>query len=201
VLTTFRFVDRDMFMRFRGGGVGHKTTREATQSFYEDRDALDSVPFTKESERTGMFHIPGSPMNEVIDSESGNDRGDTLADADMRSISSSSEEHMDCTGSRSESDNELEEAENLQSATYEFNTDLIDGDEGSDEEADDDKDGSVLDDERSEFGYGDLEEQLLSDDSSEEEGSQDELDDAVLGAEDGEGAADTEEDYGDYAEY
>ncbi|KAG2086241.1 hypothetical protein BD769DRAFT_1395074 [Suillus cothurnatus] len=119
----------------------------------------------------------------------------------MRSISSSSEEHMDCTGSRSESDNELEEAENLQSATYEFNTDLIDGDEESDEEADDDKDGSVLDDERSEFGYGDLEEQLLSDDSSEEEGSQDELDDAVLGAEDGEGAADTEEDYGDYAEY
>jgi hypothetical protein len=82
-----------------------------------------------------------------------------------------------------------------------LNTDLIDGDEGSDEEADDDKDGSVLDDERSEFGYGDLEEQLLSDDSSEEEGSQDELDDAVLGAEDGEGAADTEEDYGDYAEY
>lgn len=42
---------------------------------------------------------------------------------------------------------------------------------------------------------------MLSDDSSEEEGLQDELDDAVLGAEDGEGAADTEEDYGDYAEY
>ncbi|KAG2106707.1 uncharacterized protein F5147DRAFT_653680 [Suillus discolor] len=118
----------------------------------------------------------------------------------MRSISSSSEEHMDCTGSWSESDDELEEAENLQSATYEFDTDLIDGDEESDKEADDNKDGSVLDDERSEFGYGDLEEQLLSDDSSEEEGSQDELDDAVLGAEDGEGAADTEEDYGDYAD-
>ncbi|KAG1843410.1 hypothetical protein C8R48DRAFT_678756 [Suillus tomentosus] len=140
-------------------------------------------------------------MNEDIDSESGNDHGDTPADADMHSISSSSEEHMDCTGSQSESEDELEEAENLQSATYEFDTDLIDGDEESDEEADDDKDGSVLDDERSEFGYGNLEEQLLSDDSSEEEGSQDELDDAVLGAEDGEGAADTEEDYGDYAEY
>jgi len=24
----FRFVDRDMFMRFRGGGIGHKATRD-----------------------------------------------------------------------------------------------------------------------------------------------------------------------------
>ncbi|KAG1818523.1 uncharacterized protein BJ212DRAFT_1479532 [Suillus subaureus] len=147
-----------------------------------------------------MFDIQGSPMNEDINSESGNDCEDTLADADMCSISSSSEEHMDCTGSRSESDNELEEAENLQSATHEFDTDLIDGDKELDEEADDDKD--VLDNKHSEFGYGDLEEQLLLDDSPDsEEGSQDELDDAVLGAEDGEGATDTEEDYGDYAEH
>lgn len=28
-------------MRFRGGGVGHKTTREATDSFKRDRDPLD----------------------------------------------------------------------------------------------------------------------------------------------------------------
>ncbi|KAG1811733.1 uncharacterized protein BJ212DRAFT_1301774 [Suillus subaureus] len=115
-----------------------------------------------------------------------------LADADMCSISNSSEEHMDCTGSWSELDDELEEAENeSQSATYEFDTDLIDGDKELDEEADDNKDGSVLDDEHKE--------QLLLDDSSEEEGLQDELDDAILGAEDGEGAVDTEEDYSDYA--
>lgn len=192
-----------MFMRFRGGGVGHKSTWEATQSFFEDRDALDSVPFTKESERTGMFYIPGSPMNEDIDSVSGDDRADTLADADMHSLSSYSEENMDDAGSRSELDDELEE-EILRSPTHELNTDLFDGDEESDEESGDDGDGSVLDDELSEFGYGDLEERLLSDDSSEDEeleGSQDELDDAILGAEDGEGAADTEDDYGDYAEY
>jgi hypothetical protein len=35
------FVDRDMFMRFRGGGVGHRTTREATNVFLSDRDRLD----------------------------------------------------------------------------------------------------------------------------------------------------------------
>ena len=73
---------------------------------------------------------------------------------------------------------------------------MFDGDEESDEETDYGRDGSALDDEHSEFGYGDLEEQLLSDsDSSEEEeleGSENELDDAILGAEDREG----EEDYG-----
>ena len=30
-----------MFMRFRGGGVRHKSTREATNSFMTDRDKLD----------------------------------------------------------------------------------------------------------------------------------------------------------------
>jgi hypothetical protein len=29
-------------MRYRGGGVGHKTTREATNSFKSDRDPLDN---------------------------------------------------------------------------------------------------------------------------------------------------------------
>ena len=36
-----RFADRDLMMRFRGGGVGHKSTREATDSFKKDRDQLD----------------------------------------------------------------------------------------------------------------------------------------------------------------
>jgi hypothetical protein len=30
-----------MLLRFRGGGVGHRTTREATSSFLNDRDPLD----------------------------------------------------------------------------------------------------------------------------------------------------------------
>lgn len=36
-----RFVDRDMVMRFRGGGVGHTSTRAATDVFKKDRDTLD----------------------------------------------------------------------------------------------------------------------------------------------------------------
>ncbi|KAF9470573.1 hypothetical protein BDN70DRAFT_821197, partial [Pholiota conissans] len=35
------FVDRDMLMRYRGGGVGHKSTRTATDAFLQDRDELD----------------------------------------------------------------------------------------------------------------------------------------------------------------
>lgn len=35
------FVDRDMFMRYRGGGVGHAAVREATDSFMADRDEHD----------------------------------------------------------------------------------------------------------------------------------------------------------------
>ena len=36
-----RFVDRDMVMRYRGGGIGHKSTRRATDFFKNDRHPLD----------------------------------------------------------------------------------------------------------------------------------------------------------------
>ena len=36
-----RFADRDIFMRFRGGGVGHSSTRAATNFFKKDRHQLD----------------------------------------------------------------------------------------------------------------------------------------------------------------
>jgi hypothetical protein len=68
-------------MRFRGVSVGHKSTREATQTFSADRDALDSVPFTKESEFTGMVCMPDSPMDEDEFHGSANDD----VDEDMNS--------------------------------------------------------------------------------------------------------------------
>jgi hypothetical protein len=42
-----RFVDRDMFMRFRGGGIGHKSTQERTRVFEQQSHVLppeDDVP-------------------------------------------------------------------------------------------------------------------------------------------------------------
>jgi len=32
------FVDRDMFMRFRGGGVGHRATRKRTETMSQEAD-------------------------------------------------------------------------------------------------------------------------------------------------------------------
>lgn len=45
------FVDRDMFMRYRGGGVGHKSTCEATRCLFNDREKLDRQTFTFEHDR------------------------------------------------------------------------------------------------------------------------------------------------------
>lgn len=45
------FVDRDMFMQYRGGGVGHKSTHNATKCLLEDRDKLDKRSFTLEYDR------------------------------------------------------------------------------------------------------------------------------------------------------
>lgn len=41
-----------MFLRFRGGGVGHKTTREETGCLLNDRDDLDKMPLILESEKS-----------------------------------------------------------------------------------------------------------------------------------------------------
>ena len=74
LLTRFnRFVDRDMMMRFRGGGVGHKSTREATNCFLPDRDALDKGKAHK-MEPVGeqpiiVFSEDDEELDEVIEPE------------------------------------------------------------------------------------------------------------------------------------
>ncbi|KAG0691971.1 hypothetical protein DFH29DRAFT_818501 [Suillus ampliporus] len=60
------FVDRDTLMRFRGGGVGHRTTREATDGFVSDRDPLDmchagTTVFSNENE--GAEHDKCDPVD------------------------------------------------------------------------------------------------------------------------------------------
>lgn len=40
-----------MFMRHRGGGVGHKSTREATRCLLDDRETLDKQSFVLENDR------------------------------------------------------------------------------------------------------------------------------------------------------
>lgn len=56
---TCRFVDRDMMMRYRGGGVGHKSTRNATNVFLKDRDPLDySADQPNPLSHAEDFHLP-----------------------------------------------------------------------------------------------------------------------------------------------
>ena len=47
----YSFVDRDMFMRYRGGAVGHKTTQDETRCLLDDRDELNKAPFKLECEQ------------------------------------------------------------------------------------------------------------------------------------------------------
>jgi len=60
-----------MMMRFRGGGVGHKSTREATNCFLPDRDALDKgktreMELVEEQPRI-VFSEDDEELDEVIE--------------------------------------------------------------------------------------------------------------------------------------
>jgi hypothetical protein len=71
-----------MFMRFRGGGVGHKSTREATNSFMMDRDKLDLVAQGEEMEpgadiepEKSQFKGPDHGEDDWVDAEEEDDFG------------------------------------------------------------------------------------------------------------------------------
>ena len=59
----FRFADRDLMMRFRGGGVGHKSTRQATDFFKKDRHTSDVQK--QKSDVVEIFE----EMNEELENE------------------------------------------------------------------------------------------------------------------------------------
>ena len=51
-------------MRFRGGGVGHKSTREATDQFLQDRDHLDVLTMAKEQANNEDLELTLPDMEE-----------------------------------------------------------------------------------------------------------------------------------------
>jgi len=57
ILHAFRFADRDLFMRFRGGGVGHKATNSFTQLFESQGESGDASRF---------FQSPHTPSDVCI---------------------------------------------------------------------------------------------------------------------------------------
>jgi hypothetical protein len=62
-------------MRFRGGGVGHKSTRDATNFFKKDRDQLDMRSAgVSEDEVMKEEVVPGEEV-EIIDENEQDDYG------------------------------------------------------------------------------------------------------------------------------
>lgn len=79
-------------MRFRGGGVGHKSTHEATRCAYEDRDVMDTADYESgdSDDEEAMFEDQTSDEGENnqsasggSDSESENESDNSDMDADV----------------------------------------------------------------------------------------------------------------------
>ena len=49
----YRFVDRDMFMRFRGGGVGHQSIRQVSQQLLQENAGEDESGRETSEEESG----------------------------------------------------------------------------------------------------------------------------------------------------
>ncbi|KAG2348745.1 hypothetical protein BDR05DRAFT_980136 [Suillus weaverae] len=87
------FVDRDMMMRFCGGGVGHKSTHEATAVFLEDCDPLDEITRNDSEEE---FEDLESGINEgaqLSGSTSGATQNQATGDEDEDNIKSEMDEY------------------------------------------------------------------------------------------------------------
>lgn len=82
-----------MFMRFRGAGVGHKSTHKVTQCLLLDRDKLDSRPLTLECEHE-------SSMEDVEEDEQNSQPTDDSSDSTSESEDNDDddEDNMDIDG-------------------------------------------------------------------------------------------------------
>jgi hypothetical protein len=158
-----------MLMRFRGGGVGHTSTRTATDRFLQDRDRLDrdnSLTQIGDDPDASEDGFDGDDVDEAMDKE-----GDGDNSLESEHIQSSRGDDNDLGGG-----NGGDDGEGLGGGDEEPGTGDID-DEG--------RNG----DEEEDYGYR----YLVDEDSDEEDSDDDEpLDvaDDALGPEDGEGDAD-----------
>ena len=87
-----RFSDRDLMMRFRGGGVGHKSTRDATNFFKSDRDPLDLEPVLSESEEEEPEMEDIQVGEEEMNSDEERDYGYNCSDSESESNSDTDNE-------------------------------------------------------------------------------------------------------------
>jgi hypothetical protein len=144
----YSFVDRDMVMRYRGGGVGHTSTREATDWFLKDRDLLDA-----ESKQARAADSHNTPMDaDQGDGEGEGERGSEQDENEDEAVNENEEIKED------EIDEEMDYG-------YILDEEELDGSEEEDppgpegELADDAlgaEDGEEVEDELDNLGYGAL---------------------------------------------
>ena len=149
-----------MFMRFRGGGVGHKSMRNEMRCLLDDRDELDKRGFEKEKER----------------SQSRSELDATDEDEDMIDEDEDDEEDEEDEDGDAEDEGEDED-------------DLEGGEEGDEEVPAATPFEAYVDDEvadeMDEYGYSGLDQVINEDDENEEI----EDDENAFGPEDGEDVA------------
>jgi hypothetical protein len=108
-----RFSDRDLFMRYRGGGVGHIATRQCNSALLSDKHALpgdvrdvDEIePAGDESDdsEAAMSDGPGVEDEDKDEGATGDGLGDGPADEDENENDSDDED----AGEASENDDDL----------------------------------------------------------------------------------------------
>ncbi|KAG1771856.1 hypothetical protein EDD22DRAFT_947850 [Suillus occidentalis] len=84
------FVDRDMLMQFRGGGIGHKSTHESTAVFLEDHDPLDEIA-QDDSEEGSDSGI--DQANDPVDGSTSMVQNQATGDEDEEDIESEMDEY------------------------------------------------------------------------------------------------------------
>ena len=147
-----------MMMRYRGGGVGHKSTRDATDKFLSDRDVLDIPIKTTTDEDTKMpDNNDGEEVKEVenLDGEIGLDIGENIWAGDEGKEPNDSEDDDDSEDDEDRDEAELEEE-------YDYGMEVEDGNDTEDNEESDDADEDALgpedgdDEDDDDLGYADL---------------------------------------------
>jgi hypothetical protein len=120
-------------MRFRGGGIGHKSTRDATDFFKNDRDPSDLNVLTPVSDSELGNEIEDSELVEEI----GNDE---MNDLEACSEDSEAEDYGYNLGENSESESDLDEL----------------GEELEEEDLGPEGDGGRIDEDMVALGYSEL---------------------------------------------
>lgn len=146
------FVDRDMAMWFRGGGVGHKSTREATDSFLTDRHGLDI--------HAAMDNAEGEDSDEDLCDEKGPSNEEHHLNNEERPAADMGDQDMEA-GDYVDSGDEVEEGEREnddgEEEDWEDESELEDEPEGDEGDITDDAlgpdDGEVDEDDIAALGF------------------------------------------------